>query len=74
MSHRWQHTAIAAAVGVALVATVAAQPGPAWLWATDGCPASEIACGHPPIGLVVLGGVVVAGNLVVERVGEEVSE
>jgi len=69
MTVNWRNTAIiAAAVGVALLTTVVAQPGPAWLWATDACPSSEIACGHLPLGILVIGGVVLGASVVVERV------
>jgi len=69
MTDRWRITARMLAVGVPLIALVAAQPGPAWLWATDACPNSEVACGQPPLAMLLIGGVVMAVSVVADRLG-----
>jgi len=71
MTHSWRTTATMAAVAGAVITTVAAQPGPTWLWAADACPSSQITCGHPPVGLLVIAGVMAGANVVVERIGKE---
>ena len=70
MIDSWRITAAMVGVGVPLVALVAAQPGPAWLWATDACPSSQVACGEPPPALLLIGGVVMAVSVVAGRLGE----
>ena len=67
MIDRWRITAAMVGVGVPLVALVAAQPGPAWLWATDACPTSEVACGQPPLAMLLIGGVVKGVSVVADR-------
>ena len=67
MTDRWRITAAMVGVGVPLVALVAAQPGPAWLWATDACPSSEVACGQPPPAFLLIAGVVLAMTIVASR-------
>ena len=68
MTDRWRIAAATVAVGVPVVALVAAQPGPAWLWATDACPNSEFACGTTPPGLLpIAGGLLLAS--VADRLG-----
>ena len=69
MTDRWRITAAMVGVGVPLVALVAAQPGPAWLWATDACPNSEVACGQPAPALLLIGGVVMGVSVVADRLG-----
>ena len=69
MSHAWKETAMAGVFGIALIATVFAQPGPAWLWASDVCPAEPFTCGVTPPGLLLIAGGMVVLNAIVQRVG-----